>query len=312
MHALSRQIYRTFFTVSLLLTFVFPAAYTQDSPKNKFTKLRGNKYSIEKTGRMNRHLVPECSGIIPSGNADSSCWVHGDNGTPGDIVRIDRSGSVLQRITLVNIPNKDWEDVARDPEGNIYIGDIGNNLNTRRAFSVYVLIPPAEKDKTAHLLGSVLYQYPDQKEFPPEKKKMNYDCEAMFWFNGNLYFVSKSRGNRVARLYRLPRVHDLMNEGVEQPTLADSIHLKKTILPFTGLVTGADISPLSGEGAMLALLTYGRIYLFSGFKEDDFFSGKVQWLRIPFSQTEAICFISARELLVTNERGKMFVVRINP
>src|SRR5690606_33877479 len=73
-------------------------------------------------------VLTESSGL--ESNADYSFWSHNDSGNAPKLIRIDTLGQVLQQLEIDAI-NVDWEDMTKDVDGNLYIGDFGNNDNVR-------------------------------------------------------------------------------------------------------------------------------------------------------------------------------------
>ena len=142
--------------------------------------------------------INESSGVefIPERDAYVT---HNDAGNKPHLYLIDRKGKLIETIKL-QLPNVDWEDLARDSEGNIYIADTGNNNNKRKELAIYKL----QLDKPDKI-EAIRFTYEDQKAYPPSKKDMNYDVEAIFWQGGKLYLVSKDRGQKeTAKVYELP------------------------------------------------------------------------------------------------------------
>ncbi|MBA2407084.1 MAG: hypothetical protein H0V65_03705, partial [Chitinophagales bacterium] len=93
-----------------------------------------------------------------------------------------------RRLTLKHIvdsalTNHDWEDLASGEDGELYVGDFGNNANSRHNLAIYI----TEMDSSSsskNLIPSVLtFRYPDQKEFPPPPSNWNYDCEAFLYYH---------------------------------------------------------------------------------------------------------------------------------
>ena len=50
-------------------------------------------------------------------------------------------GRIVRRFRLA-IPNLDWEDIAIDDQGHLYLGDIGNNARLLRVRTIYQLDEP--------------------------------------------------------------------------------------------------------------------------------------------------------------------------
>ena len=55
-------------------------------------------------------------------------WAVQDSGNESKLFNIDDKGGVIGEVN-VGITNNDWEDLTCDAEGNLYIGDFGNNNN---------------------------------------------------------------------------------------------------------------------------------------------------------------------------------------
>ena len=81
---------------------------------------------LEHLGRLDHHRIPEASGIVKSRRYPGIFWVHNDSGNPPLLFAIKGDGAILNAFP-VNVPNIDWEDIAIDDHGHLYVGDIGNN-----------------------------------------------------------------------------------------------------------------------------------------------------------------------------------------
>lgn len=243
--------------------------------------------------------IHESSGIEL--NAPDAVWTHNDSGDLPRIFKIDTLGNLLRILNLSNVSAIDMEDMARDNEGNYYIGDFGNNLNNRHDLRICKIPNPDSVSGDSVQAQTISFNFPDQLLFPPDSANINFDCEAMFHFNGSLYLFSKNRGTSTwSRMYRLPD-----QPGNYTAQLIDSFN---TIT----WVTSADISP---SGKSVVLLSYDRVWLFTGFTGAGFFSGSALALRTGFSQKEAIVFISDTEVFITDERflatgGKLYYLNL--
>lgn len=141
--------------------------------------------------------------------------------------------------------NLDWEDLAEDGQGTVFVDDAGNNANTRRDLAVY-RVPRAAGEP----VGKICFRYPDQTAFPPSKAARNFDCEALLWHAGKLYLFTRDRGQqRTSKVYTLP----------DQPGTYTATLL--TTLPLSGQLTGVDLSP---DGRTLALLGREALTLYTG------------------------------------------------
>ena len=274
--------------------------------------------------RVEFDAIGEMSGIV--GNPlDGSFWVHNDSGDAPRLFALDDTGRLripanLSReyhgeetrpgalpwpgVLIENADNRDWEDVASDG-ANLYIADLGNNMNIRRDLGIYV-VPWAALDatQTASATRFIPVHYPEQTEFPPLER--HFDSESLFFADGSLYVISKHRepfpSQRMqpgANLYRL----DSQSES-ESNAL--------TLIDHHPELTAATAAELSPGGQTLAVLSYTAIWLFERPGEG------VGWLSAPSRkleldtdaarQVEAIAWLDAETLIVTNEQRDWFVV----
>ena len=76
----------------------------------------------------------EASGLekIPNSNF---LWMINDSGNKSILYGLNSSGEIIKQLKI-NAKNKDWEDLASDSTGNIYIGDFGNNANERKKLTI--------------------------------------------------------------------------------------------------------------------------------------------------------------------------------
>src|SRR3954463_4778166 len=81
---------------------------------------------LEPLGRFDLRVLPEASGIVKSRRHPGIYWVHNDSGNSPSLYAIRRDGTIVREFRL-SVPNVDWEDIAVDDEGHLYLGDIGNN-----------------------------------------------------------------------------------------------------------------------------------------------------------------------------------------
>jgi hypothetical protein len=255
--------------------------------KREGFQVRPADYKIERVGKMAKEEVPESSGFELS--ADGQFWTHADGGNQPVLYKVNQTGKLLETIEILNTANQDWEDLAKDNEGNIYIGDFGNNGNQRRNLRIFRV-----NEQQPNQVDTIQFHYEDQKDFPPKKADRNFDCEAFFYYRGSLYLFSKNRGgNETVKMYKVPA-----QPGTYIAKIMDQVQIST-------MITAADISP---DGKLMALLGYGNIYLFEiGGSDNKFFSGNKNC--IPFEKTgqaEALVFINNHDFVFSNEGGKIF------
>lgn len=248
--------------------------------------------------------INESSAIIKSRVWDDVYWTLNDSGNNNRIFPFNSKGELYRAewfkkadggIFISNAVNIDWEEMAVDNNGNIYVCDTGNNFNSRKDLAIYVIrdpLPYATEKTTA--MKKIMFYYSEQSEFPAES--MNYDCEAVFWAQDNLFLLTKHRSNNATQLYRFDNIKDQKINPLK----------KLGAFEIDGMVTAADASI---DGTKLAVLTYNNVWVFES-EELDFFNGKVSWLPIKAQQCEGLCF-DGNQLQITNEQMELFRIPIS-
>lgn len=238
--------------------------------------------------------LDEVSGTETVSNSDL-IWMLNDSGNKAKIYGLNKKGNIEKEIKI-NTKNNDWEDFTSDKKGNLYIGDFGNNLN-RRTNLVILKIDKLALAKNSKIdADRILFKYPNQTAFPPKKESMHFDCEAFFYFKGNLYLFTKSRVKHQfgrTNLYKIPAT--------------PGFHVAEYINSFDACgasscwITSADISD---DGQIVTLLSPKSVFTFTQFINDDFFSGSVkQYDFSTLSQKEGVCFKTNNILYITDEKA---------
>ncbi len=99
---------------------------------------------------------------------------------------------MIAKVPVENAENTDWEDIISDTQGNIYIGDFGNNDNDRRDLAILKTDLQDPTQKTTKVVQTTTFHYEGQTEFPPKKSNLLYDCEAFVEMDGNFYLLPKT------------------------------------------------------------------------------------------------------------------------
>ncbi len=273
--------------------------------------------ALEPADSLSSTMINENSGMVASRVHEGVLWTLNDSGDTARIFAVDSRGRLLQPewtdeydgLHLAGADNIDWEDIAVDDAGNLIIGAFGNNGNARRDLAIYVLPEPDPfAVKQARVLRRIDFCWPDQTSWPDSA--MNHDCEACFFGEGRMWFLTKHRSDQNACLYRLdpPRdtagawftafdagiIHPLTKVGCLQVTFEEGI---------AGLVTAAD---LNRDESRLAILSYTSLLVCEG-RPGQWLEGKVRRLSLRAGQCESLCWLGDR-LLVGNEEGQLFFV----
>ena len=109
-------------------------------------------------------------------------WTIEDSGNKNNIYGLDVEGNIIRDIDVSNSSNIDWEDLASDNEGNLYVGDFGNNSKNRDDFTIYKISNLSEDKTTAERINFTLPKKVNPKDF-----------EAFFILNGYFYLFSKKK-----------------------------------------------------------------------------------------------------------------------
>ena len=252
------------------------------------------------------NVLSEVSGVQTFQNSDM-IWMINDGGNPHRLYGVTRKGKIRKEI-IINAKNEDWEDLTSDDEGNLYIGDFGNNSNKRKDLTI-LKIKHTELQKEEDIdVERIRFYFPDQKKFPPKKKQRYFDTESFIFLNGYLYLFTRSRVSDnygKTSLYKIPA-----KEGNHAAEYISSF-------TFCNLLTCSITSAaISNDHKRIVLLSSDTVLLFTDFKGDDFFSGKVTQLPLDhLSQKEGVCFKNENTLYITDEKafgtgGKLYEFKL--
>jgi len=273
--------------------------------------------SCQELGKLEviEHLPPKLKEVSGIEKVDGSplLWMVNDSGNAARIYGYNfETDKIEKTIKLTNGKNKDWEDLASDGLGTLYIGDFGNNSNNRKDLAIYGLkdFNKLENDVKAEAAITTFF-YEDQELYPPKKNKQNFDVEAFFYYKEYFYLFTRNRNDGksfdgLTKLYKIPAI-----EGHFMATLIGSFNTCENFKQCQ--ITSAAIHRESGK---VALLSYNQVWIFSDYKDDRFFDGKLSKIDIGhFSQKESILFKSENELYIADEMretqgGNLYLLKL--
>ena len=235
-------------------------------------------------------VVPESSGLAPAAPA-GTYYSFGDSGNPPRLFHLDATGHLLGTVDVA-APNTDWESLSRDPQGNYYVGDCGNNNNSRRDLAIYRFRPELPGQ-----VGAIRFTYPDQTAFPPAKAQRNFDVEASLWHDGKVWLFTKDRGQqRTSKVYTVP----------DQPGRYTAKLVTSLAIP--GEVTDAALRP---DGHRLVLLARGELFVLDGNSWADMLKATPRHISLTGAgQTEGAAFKDNQTLLLTTEQGAVYEYKL--
>ena len=253
--------------------------------------------------RVDLKRLRECSGLVASRRHPGVFWSLSDSGNTSHIFALDAAGRILRAVRVEGARNVDWEDIAVDDAGFLYIADSGNNRSRRRDLGIYRVAEPdpARGAEAVPVAAHLKFRYPDQHGYP-EAGALNFDAEALFWARGRLYILTKHRSDTRTTLYRFPDTSGREEVALEPLHTFD---VGEGDLPFGGMVTAASVTP---DGHTLAVLTYHAVLLFERPEDsDDYLARPLKRIELDpkkVQQCEGLAW-DATALLVSNEQGEI-------
>ncbi|KGL61942.1 hypothetical protein [Polaribacter sp. Hel1_85] len=235
-------------------------------------------------------------------------WMLNDGGNKPKIYGVSKKGKIVKDITI-KAKNNDWEDLASDEKGNLYIGDFGNNESDRKNLTILKIKHKDLSSSKKVEVEKIKFYYPNQTKFPPKKKEYFFDSESFFYYKNSFYIFTKSRvKNKFGKtsLYKIPT-----KKGNHKAEFISEFNNGKEMDSW---ITSADIS---NDGSKVALLSPSSVLIFSDYKNDDFLSGKLTKIPLNYiSQKEGITFKNKNTLLITDEKahgvgGNFYELKLN-
>ncbi|MEK7780458.1 MAG: hypothetical protein AAB370_03020, partial [Verrucomicrobiota bacterium] len=204
-------------------------------------------------GNVSVSGLVECSGIVASRNNANVLWVHNDSNDSARLFALDTQGRRLGTYNLTGASHTDYEDIGIGPGpltniSYLYVGDIGDNGESRSNIRVYQIPEPAVYSRqytnapTVGVKGvhAITLNYPDSP----------HNAESLFidpW-TGDLFIVTKE--STTSRVYSTTQA--ALNSGTN------------VILTFVRNLTfnipsAADISP-SGREIIIRQEEFARLW----------------------------------------------------
>jgi len=238
--------------------------------------------------RMSDPRIKESSGVVASRRYTNVFWTHNDGGGPKKQVlyAIDREGNTRAFFSVIDVTLHDWEDIAIDDAGHLFIGDTGNNDAKRDTLAVYEMDEPNPQAAA----GSISPKRAWNLRLP----QAPFDCESLFVWKDQGYVISKVFDKARAQIFRFPL------KETNEPLTLELVATTKIESP----VTGADIS---ADGRLLGLVAKNGAYVFR-------IDGEVTRVinvnphhtKLKNMHIEGCCFVPDG-LLATSERRMIFL-----
>jgi len=239
-------------------------------------------------GRIDNSRITESSGVVASRKYPGVFWTHNDGGGARRQVlfAMTREGHHLGAFAVRDVVIGDWEDIAIDDDGHLYIGDIGNNDGVRREIAVHQIDEPDPKAGATVLRLKQTWRL----SFPGKP----FDSETLLIWRGRGFVVSKVTDDAPAQIFSFPL------QATNQPIPLELLTTTRIESP----VAGGDISP---DGRLLALVAKSGAFIYR-IDGDVAKAGKRKPHQIRFKHTSIEgCTFVPEGLLATAESREIFL-----
>lgn len=189
--------------------------------------------------------LDEASGLAASAVNEGLLWTHNDSGNRAELFLVDNQLNIRMTVTLENIINRDWEDIAVGPgpeagKNYIYVADIGDNMAIFPHKIVYRFEEPKWQEGKSQLTVSKFDRIVFQLDVKKDTESLLVDPKTK-----NLYVISK----REKPVY----VYELKYPYSTTDTLTAE---KIGSIPF-GQVVAGDFSP---DGNEVLIKNYNNVF----------------------------------------------------
>lgn len=253
--------------------------------------------AIRQPGRLRDRRIGESSAVVRGRVNPSVLWTLNDSGNPPELFAVDTTGSTRAVLLVAGVRNVDWEALTAAPCGDrwcLWIGDIGDNSGIRRTITIFRVVEPVlsadSSERSITPLDSVVARYPDA---PHDAEALVVDAA------GQAIIITKGRDGWIGE-YRIP--DSFSNQGPVTLEFVGRLPIAPGFLRGR-LVTDAALAP---NGQVLAIRTYGSIYLFDrptatgGLPDRPRVTCPIGGLD---PQGEGIAWWDGETLVLTSERG---------
>ncbi len=240
---------------------------------------------LVKVLNFDTELVKESSGLVASSVRENSFFTHSDSFNRAELELLTLNDDVVdvKKFKIDCAFNFDWEDIASDGKGVLFIADTGDNWRIRDLKRIYCVseLELLQNGRTKPFrVIKFRYKRDDFSSFVT-------DCEACYFKNDKLYLFSKEAG--VTSLFVLPL--DSKKRFLEAERVSSAVISDK--------VTAVDVSD---DGKVIALLTYSKLYLM--------YENYAKSFDLDLGQCEAVAFGDSNTIYISNESGSLYVYKI--
>ncbi|MDX9755168.1 MAG: hypothetical protein RBU29_14480 [bacterium] len=234
------------------------------------------------TAKISHPRLDELSGITRA-DQPGQYWVHNDS-EDTVLYRINDQGDCLQTVLLEGVVSLDWEGMTADPEGHLYIGEMGDNNAIRPFYSIHKFPRPTADQQTVDTIETCFFTYADRQ---------SHNCEAIFFFQNKIYLITRTDDP-----FQKPKIFKIDTFLPKTSVVANEVGE----MEVQGLVSDAAYSAVHNQ---LAVLTYHGVYFFPFIEEADLLKPPSHFIHSVMGWTEAVCY-DDETLVIADEPGYLF------
>lgn len=196
--------------------------------------------NVTRIALLEHYALTESSGLAASPKYRNVFWSHNDSESPTFLFALDVQGKHIGGYEVQDANLIDWEAIAFDESGRLYLADTGSDGMVRSHSAVHRVAEPdiSKGWGPARVERTWYIRFPGPRE----------DCEAMFIHQGFAYLISKLATTNIVAANRFVNYYRFNLAGDDEFVLAE--HLGT--LQVSDNVSDAS---LSSDKQRLALLT---------------------------------------------------------
>jgi len=134
--------------------------------------------------------IPESSGLLFH---NDTFYSQNDGGNPAEIFAMNKQGQIIRKYFLKGVLNNDWEAICFNQNGDLLIGDIGNNYNDRQDLKVLIVKDFFNQQNDTLFADTLSFYYSSQIVYPAIDAQKHFDVESMVVINDSIFLFSKNR-----------------------------------------------------------------------------------------------------------------------
>jgi hypothetical protein len=258
--------------------------------------------------KLSSPAVTEVSGLAASPSAEGFLWMVNDSGGTPEIHLAQTDGKSRGAVTVADVVNKDWEDLAAftfNGKPHLLIADTGDNGSARETCNLYIVREPKLPAEGETLSGKapILWQITFTYEDGPR------DCESVAVDAENEKVILISKRTDPPGIYELP-LKPAKNAIARKIGAAETKAPGIVSVPFANQPTGLDFT---ADHRKAAIVTYLGVLLFQREEKEswaDALAQRPEFLGAhKLAQAEAVAFSQdGKSIFAVSEKANSPVV----